>query len=178
MEGNLPNWLPYLKKFVRSDCMLPESLSNPILPKDGTIALKLLHTESDNDVFILRPRQMLAMKNLKDKKLKLTYSYLKALKGIMKVDISSYSIKKVLLLEEFTQQAKTSADSSHLLYLAVSHPHLKKYFCSHRFETTNEAGDMVWSEIDLNKWKAQFDENMEGRNPEEARFVPLKRLNA
>ena len=108
VDGTLPNWLPYLQKFVKSDTLLPEVLGSPTRPKDGYTAMKLLHTDSDKDLFILRPGQTLAMENLQEPKLKKTYCYLKALKNIMKVSISSYSLKKVLLLRDFTCLLYTS----------------------------------------------------------------------
>ena len=128
VKGNLPNWLPYLRKFVKSDTLLPEVLGNPNLPKDGYTAMKLLQADSDNDLFILRPGQTLAMHNLQEPKLKKTYCYLKALKSLMGVDLSSYQLKKVLLLEEFSQLAGTAADATHLLYLALTHHHLHSTF--------------------------------------------------
>ena len=73
VSGSLPNWLSYLQKFVKSDTLLPEALGSPTEPKDGFISMKLLHALSDEDMFILRPGQTLAMKNLQDPKLRKTH---------------------------------------------------------------------------------------------------------
>ena len=148
MQGTLPNWLPYTKKFVKSDVMLPEALSSPIKPKDGCTAMKLLHGESNENVFILRPGQTLAMSNLQEPKLKKAYCYLKALKTLMKADISSYGLKKVLLLEDFASLAGTAWDASELVHLALNHPHLKPVFHGHDFK--GRRGRMM--QIDYEKW--------------------------
>ena len=150
VAGTLPNWLPYLRKFVKSDALLPEVLGNPTLPKDGYTAMKLLHAESDEDLFILRPGQTLAMQNLQEPKLKRTYCYLKALKSLMQVKISSYELKKVLLLEEFSQLAGTAQNATHLLYLALNHHHLHSTFRKHAFKARGMW--MSW-EIDFDAWK-------------------------
>ena len=148
MQGTLPNWLPYTKKFVKSDVMLPEALSSPIKPKDGCTAMKLLHGESNENVFILRPGQTLAMSNLKEPKMKAAYCYLKALKTLMKADISSYGLKKVLLLEDFASLAGTAEYARELLHLALNHPHLKPVFHGHDFEVQGRK-----MQIDYERWR-------------------------
>ena len=153
VRRSLPNWLSYLEKFVVSDALLPEVLGAPILPKEGYISMKLLHTLSDDDMFILRPGQPLAMKNLQNPKLKKTYCYLKSLKSLMKLELTSYSLKKVLLLEDFTQQAVRVKDAVELLYAAVNHPYLKEFFT---FSFVTEEGE--WK-IDFPKWEFIIDMN-------------------
>ena len=163
VKGNLPNWLPYLQKFVKSDTLLPEVLGNPNLPEDGYTAMKLLQADSDNDLFILRPGQTLAMQNLQEPKLKKTYCYLKALKSLMGVEISSYQLKKVLLLEEFSQLAGTATDATHLLYLALTHHHLHSAFHGHEFEASGER-----RKIDFDAWKRSVDSGLAREREKEA----------
>ena len=173
VEGNPPNWLPYLKKFVKSDVLLPEVLGNPKLPEDGYTAMKLLQADSDHDLFILRPGQSLAMQNLQQPKLKRTYCYLKALKSLMGVDLSSYQLKKVLLLEEFSQLAGTAVDATHLLYLALTHHHLHSAFHKQAFNTKTMK---IPREIDFDAWKKAVDEHEEasgGKDPI-CTGIPLK----
>ena len=99
----------------------------------------------------------MAMKNLHEPKLKKTYCYLKALKSLMGVEISSYQLKKVLLLEEFSQLAGTAADATHLVYLALTHHHLHSTLHGHEFE--DDKGRRV--EIDFDKWKRRVDNGLE-----------------
>ena len=160
VDGNLPNWLSYLKKFVRSDTLLPEALSSPKKPKDGYISMKLLHARSDQDCFILRPGQTLAMKNLRNPKLKMTYCFLKALKSLMEVDLSSYSIKKVLLLEEFGERTKEAKDAFELLFIALSHPHLMPSFQKVFEISPGDDDDMVKRKIDFDKWRVWIADNV------------------
>lgn len=149
IHQDLPDSLPYLKKFVKCDDILPEAINSQ--SKEGFTSLKLLHARSDEHMFILRPRQSLDMQNLNNPMLKRTYCLLKGLKCLMDVELSSYSIKKVLLLEDFTRQAGTATDSTHLLYLAISHPHLKPFFVGKVFEQESDNGkERV--EMDFDKW--------------------------
>ena len=129
--------------------------------------MKLLHTDSDKDLFILRPPgQTLAMQNLQDPKLKKTYCYLKALKNIMKVGISSYSLKKVLLLKDFTYLAGTAKDKYHLLAMAISHPHLRPYFLEHTFEWQNRDGQTWEGHLNVDAWKKVLEqEEMKRQHP-------------
>ena len=151
VAGTLPNWLPYLQKFVKYDTLLPEVLGSPTLPKHGFTALKLLHAESDEDLFILRPGQTLAMQNLQEPKMKEAYCYLKALKNIMGLDISSYGLKKVLLLEDFSHLAEAAKNASHLLYLALTHPHLHSIF--RREFAVKRNGISMRVEINFDDWE-------------------------
>ena len=184
VRGTLPFWLTYLKKFVKSDTLLPEVLGSPTIPDDGYISMKVLHAQSDEDIFILRPGQTLAMKNLQEPKLKKTYCYLKALKSIMKVDLTSYSLKKVLLLEDFAQKTLTARNAVELLHAALNHPHLRPYFHGHAFEAKDWDGKIVTWEIDFDGWKSSLEDNFPKkgkriRQAEEKRYneIPIKRVD-
>ena len=145
VKGDLPNWLGYLKKFVRSDRLLPEALSSLQTPEEGYISMKLLHTRSDENAFIMRPGQVLRMGSLKDPKLRKTYCFLKALKALIEADITSYSIKKVLLLDEFIKLTLNANNSIELLFAALFHPHLRPYFGKSFYDENGQ------------KWKIDFE---------------------
>ena len=169
----LPNWLPYTRKFVRTDCLLPEAQSSPNLPEDGYVAFKVLHVSSDEDTFILRPGQTLAMENLQNEKLKKTYCYLKALKTIMGVGYSSYQLKKVLLLEDFSRQAQTAEDAIQLLFVALNHPHLKPGFHGHVFKDSDGNN----CKIDYEFWQDIMDENASNQEKNDVYYmIPLNEV--
>ena len=109
--------------------------------------MKLLHTDSDKNLFIHRPGQILAMENLQEPKLKKAYCYLKALKNIMNVSISSYSLKKVLLLRDFTLAAGTAEDQYYLFAMAIGHPHLRPYFHGPATFTWEDENGETWEGI-------------------------------
>lgn len=179
VKGDLPNWLPYLKKFVKSDGLLPEVLGSAFAEKEGFTAMKLLHAQSDEDMFILRPGQKLAMNELQEPKLKRSYCYQKALKTIMKLDLSSFSLKKVLLLEDFTRQARSSVDDVEILFAACNHPHLKSSFQDKVFED----GEERKLKINFPAWQRKMDdfsrETLEIRNMWSSgyKLIPLELVN-
>ena len=169
--ATLHNWLNYFRKYVRSDTLLPEVQSGPTLPIDGFISFKLLHAHSNQDNFIMRPGQTLAMKNLQGK-LKEAYCFLKALKTIMGADISSYGIKKVLLLEDLSRQTKTAKDSVELLHTVITHPHLKP-----TFEISFKGDYEITYKIYFLKWKQIMDENASRKSGNKTWYyktIPLK----
>ena len=180
IKANLPNWLPYLKKFVRSDGLLAEVLGSPPSNEDGFTAMKLLHAESDQDNYILRPGQKLAMDELKEPKLKTSYCYHKALKTIMTLDLSSFSLKKVLLLEDFTRQARTAKDDVEILFAASNHAHLKSFFENKEFEGKVDYWRRGKLKIDFPEWQKKMDEfaqkTKEEREKEDSDYkrIPLK----
>ena len=178
-SGDLTDWLPYTKKYVKSDCVFPEAMTSQ--SKEAFTSLKLLHARNNKHMFILRPRQSLAMTNLQDPKLKRTYCFLKALKSLMNVDLSSFSIKRVLLLEDFTQQAQTAHDSIHLLFLAISYPHLKPYFIGKIFEWERETWKgriKMRGQIDFARWSEVMEDNkpFTGVRSCEYNWIPLMEL--
>ena len=177
VKGDLSNWLPYLKKFVKTDSLLPEVLGSPTIPEDGYTAFKLLHAQSDRDQFILRPGQTLAMSSLQEKRLKETYCFLKALKVVMTLRLSSYSLKKVLLLEDFMRHSKLAQDEVDLLYTAINHLHFKSFF-EDEFEAHDRHGK--WK-IDWDAWQDKMEEFLKmsqtERNADDSGYyrIPLER---
>ena len=173
IKGDLPNWQPYLKKFVWTDCLLPETLSSPKLPIDGYIALKLLHVESDTDNFILRPGQTMAMENLEHEKVKLAYCFLKALRTTMGVNLSSYQLKKIILLRDLTCQAQTVPDVIRLVFVALNHPHLKAVFQGHKFKNRHDPHSIQFV-IDYAKWQSELDKYTSKRTKDGSYYwIPL-----
>lgn len=178
IEGSLPNWLAYLKKFVKSDSLLPEVLGSSYDQEVGFTAMKLLHAESDENMFILRPGQKLAMADLKEPKLKMSYCYLKALKELMETGLSSFSLKKVLLLEDFTQQTYVCRDGVEVLFAAVNHPHFKSVF--EGLVIHDPENEQNW-EIDFDAWQTKVEnfakksERQKSMREFEYKRIPLKK---
>ena len=134
-----PGWLQFLRKFMRTDRILPEGFDSLTLPQEALVGMKILHFENDQDCFILRPGQSLEMDKLEIPDLKRVYCYIKVLRDILKVTgVKSYMIKKILLLPEFYESASRAYDEVELLYLALSHPLLYAKFSSYiRFDRWN-----------------------------------------
>ena len=80
----------------------------------------------------------------------------------MGVDISSYQLKKVLLLDEFSQLAGTAKDATHLLYLALTHHHLHSIFHGHEFEAFGKR-----REINFDAWKMSVDNGLASEREKE-----------
>lgn len=156
LQDNPPNWLAYLKKYLKTDRILPEALAyadQKQLLKP--VSMKVLHfgpggKEQDN--FILRAGQILDMEELENPKLKKVYCTLKVLKVALGVSIQSYLMKKVLLLQDFLSYVKGAFDEFQILQLAMSHPHLRGHFFDRVYKT--EAGDQFI--IDRDAWKSHL----------------------
>ena len=133
-------WRKYLKRFLKTNRILPESIA---LIKDTAkpyICMKILNFDSREPNFILRPGQILEIDELQDERLKTVYIWMKALKDHFRAEVKSYFLKKVLLLpahmaklskEEDQRQEESNRSSEEelkLLFLCLSHPTLKVVF--------------------------------------------------
>ena len=152
VNGTFPNWFPYLQKFLKYDTFLP----NVLMPDQPIfICMELLHALSDKDVYILRPGQDLNMKNLQYSKLRKLYCFLKILKNVMKVGLSSYTLKKIILQEEFTQLNQYARDVIELLHIAINHIYLHPLFWNGFVDPKNYGR----REIDFDAWKKLIEDN-------------------
>ena len=151
-------WRKYLKRFLKTDRILPESIALVGDTSKPYICMKIINFEADQSNFILRPGQILEIAELQDEMLKTVYILMKALKDHFKADVKSYFLKKVLLLPDHLAMAKSEASTNQqgqtesgelhkeelqLLFRCLSHPTLKVVFEKH---------------IDYVKWK----NNIEG----------------
>ena len=118
-----------MKRFLKTDRILPESIALVKETAKPYICLKILNFEAGESNFILRPGQILEIDELQDPRLKTVYCYMKALKGHFEAEVKSYFLKKVLLLPNHLQMAKNpSKDEIDLLFQFLSHPSLKMAF--------------------------------------------------
>ena len=108
---------------MRTDRILPESIALVRETSQPNICLKILNFETGTSNFKLRPGQILPIDELDDEKLRTVDCFMKALKVHYAIDVKSYFLKKVLLLEENVEMAKDPAN--HEVQL---HPLLKKEF--------------------------------------------------
>ena len=119
-----PNWLKYLKGFMKKDRVLPESFveqfrRSPVLE----VGMKLLHFGSKRN-FIIRPAQQLSVAHeLRNRKLKSIYCQIKCLKSLLGIDVNSYFIKKVLLTNEMKEKIEEGT-----FYNVLQHPDLRAEF--------------------------------------------------
>ena len=164
-EPRPPNWLSYTRKFITEDMILPqsyqtrfESVSNePIL-----VGMKILHYGEGGNNFLIRPFQQLGVSTFNSNAdLKEVYCSIKCLKSILKIDVSSYYIKKILLTDEVKNVFKINRGKKmeeHLMehenmqnrevyrkrklfYLCLNHEDLRKIF-SHTIDYN------IWEKYD------------------------------
>ena len=125
-----PNWKGYMKSFINKDKILCRTNDDETRNEAITAGMKLVNYGSDKS-FIIRPGQRLDLTIFSSQILAISYAYIKCLKTIFKVDIDSYSIKKVLLLLHDKPDPKNEPmyfDHSDLYLSALQHPDLKEKF--------------------------------------------------
>ena len=122
-----PNWLKYLTGFINRDRILPESYEEEYNQHEVIeVGMKLLHWGSERN-FIIRPAQQLSVAKefSGNRPLMMVYCSIKCLKSLLKVDISSYFVKKVLLTNEMKENI---GQYKWGLWHALHHPELKVKF--------------------------------------------------
>ncbi len=147
MERKPPNWFSHLKGIIKSDRILPESFQETQneKAKDDVfeVGLKLLHYGSENN-YVIRPAQMLRVVDFSGYPTlcKEVYCIMKYLKTVLKVDVKSYFLKKVVLRKEIVQMAEKSKRVEKPLFEAMTYPAVKKVF---------------ESKVDYKQWKKNMD---------------------
>ncbi len=141
-------WQQHCKGIVARDGILPDTLhaeQKTARPLD--IAIKFLNY-SDEKNYVIRPGQALDLKFFeKEEALKEAYIYLKALKRVLNVKVSSYFIKKVIFTEGVLPVLKGKVSIALKLQSALKDSRLRPFF--------EEAVDMEdWLRI---KSKGDFD---------------------
>jgi hypothetical protein len=134
-----PGWLRYLEKYAMSDVILTDLLDVEARSSEiGSVLLKQLSGEQ----YFVRPGQNLGKEKFSSDPHHNVYCRIKALKSILKVDLSSYMVKKILLRPaEFMQ-----GSINDFLYSTMCQPELKEKFCK---------------KIDYKKWgKEQYKKNI------------------
>ena len=124
-EQKPPNWLNYMRGFIKQDRIMPESYNEN--PADVYVGMKLINYGSEKN-FLIRPAQQLEIHQFeKQDEMKKAYRYIKCLKKILKVDLSSYFIKKVLLSNTMRRKLMDDLMPKNV-YTALQHPDLKVIF--------------------------------------------------
>ncbi len=169
------NWLRYLRKLMDKDRVLPEAFSKIQLEVSSTkedimlVSLKLLNYGDDNN-YIIRPSQDIKTGTSFDKypHLRETYVHVKALARLLKVEISSYFLKKLVLQDNLRDKlSDANVPLCERLFIISSHPELKKLFKS---------------VVDLKYWRRLVNFNTRGQNTNTMdkdatgvpRFIPVK----
>ena len=125
-----PNWRKHLEGHLGKDQILPDAFEEQMaMNKPITVGLKRLHYGRENN-FIIRPVQSMHVVIFEqDAILKELYQTIKYLKKMLKVDIDSYSIKKILFLDITKIFWKHEERFNwHLVENAIYATDLKKYF--------------------------------------------------
>ena len=78
------------------------------------------------------------------------------MKAIMDLDLSSCSLKKVLLLGDFGRQARTARDDIEILIVASSHPYLNPTFQNKVFKHHDYRGKEQLFHIDFPRWQRKM----------------------
>ena len=87
-----PGWYKYLKCFLNTDQIFPESQAFGKEASKSQVCLKVLNFEAHKANFILRPGQILDINELEDERLKTVYCHMKALKAHFEADVKSYRV--------------------------------------------------------------------------------------
>ena len=126
-----PNWLNHVKGVINRDQILPESFTREYdKRKDEPIfvGMKLINYGLD-DKFIIRPAQQLEITKFeKSVEIKHIYCYVKCLKTLLNVDLSSYFIKKIILTDKMVEKGRDNIYISEGIYDVLSHPDVKAKF--------------------------------------------------
>ena len=91
------------------------------------MAVKLLNFGPAHN-YTIRPGQKIDVDQLRNEKLKRAYCFVKGIKDVLKIDVKSYLVKKILLRPEFTAIALKSFNEYDCLFQIMSHPELKAKF--------------------------------------------------
>ena len=136
-------WLKYLKGYIKRDRILPESYQDEFDKKVEDfveVGMKLLNYESEKN-FIIRPAQQMNIEQFSSNgKLKEIYARVKALKSYLKIDISSYFIKKIVLSENF-KKGFGDAEIRVGVFKLISHPDIRPSFQEHVVYDNHRLGD-------------------------------------
>jgi hypothetical protein len=129
-------WLRYLKKYVISDLVLTDLLDPDQINYITNCLLKQLN--SGSDCYYVRPGQHLGVNKFSTEAHHKVYCKIKALKTILKVDLSQYMVKKILL-----RPSECIYDDPNIfMYSTMSQSEIKEQF---------------QSQIDYDQWdKAEF----------------------
>ena len=127
------NWVKHMRAFVERDRMLPEIFL--ISQDEGEhsnifdVAVKLLNYDL-KDNHIIRPGQVLDIGELRtNAKLKKVYTCLKAVKDLLGISTRSFTIKKVMLLEEVKETLRNPEMLlDEAMFFVVSRPELSDEF--------------------------------------------------
>jgi hypothetical protein len=126
-------WLRYLEKYSTSDVILTDLLD--VEDESSQIGSVLLKQLSGQQYFV-RPGQYLGTEKFRSTTHYKVYCRIKALKSILKVDLSSYMVKKILL-----RPAEITTGNPHtFLHSTMCQPELKEQF---------------QSKIDFPKWERE-----------------------
>ena len=128
------NWVKHLYGIIERDRILPESFVKQASKDEASgptcdVAIKILNFDRSMN-YIIRPGQVMHINEFDEhKKLKKVYIHAKAMKDMMDVDIKSYMIKKVILLDEMKEAIlKEDVLLDEALFLALYHSELRNAY--------------------------------------------------
>ena len=163
LERKPENWVRHLKGMVQRDRILPESYLK-FLDSDantGTcdVAMKLLNYDKETN-FIIRPGQVMHVNQFdRNVKLKDIYVHAKVMKTVLKLDVKSYLMKKVILLDTMVEKLlKPEVWLDEAIFMVLSHPELKTEFAKR---------------VQFNKWSDAIQERKKTGSREIVPEIPL-----
>ncbi len=126
------NWLKHLKSVIQWDQILPESILSITAANhsnDLEVGFKILHYGPEDNA-IIRPAQILDVADFKKfpKETRQVYCIMKYLKDTLKVQVKSYLLKKVVLLDQFVNMASEGCFAEDLLFEVLNYSEVKKIF--------------------------------------------------
>ncbi len=147
-----PNWAKHLQGVIQRDKILPDALKS-VLDSDNNIfdvTMKILHYGPDFNS-IIRPGQILDVKtmNANDGKLSKVYLCTKALIKLLRINVKSYLVKKIILTNDTKMALLKDSSMSECLFHIVKHPEFMK-----RLDLKKRRGEM----LHLERWEQNIAE--------------------
>ncbi len=127
-RSDVHGWLKYLRSYVKTD-MVVEGLSRARQdsPKVKSVFLKQL--DPDNDVYFIRPGQVLGSRKFFSKKHHLSYQLIKFFKKSLHLEaIDMYMVKKLLWKPEVTMIHYETVVQREFVLRVLGMPELRRHF--------------------------------------------------
>ena len=120
-------WFKYLTNYLECDMVMEDLLGiKSIVPKNKSVFLKLLHSQSD--LHYVRPGQLIGQKKFQSNRHHLLYQHIKFFKKTFDLDINMFMVKKLLWKPEITMIYHETLVQREFVLRVISLPELRAHF--------------------------------------------------
>ena len=141
------DWSKYFYSYCNTLQMIDLELgdSDVSLKNLTQVTLKVVNCYKDKNYFV-KPGQILGGKKFQNKGMRKVYCYLKALKKILAIDVSSFWIKKMLMSRHFSEIANGWGEDlpEYILYDVLNSTEFKHHFSEAIEFATYELQEDMW----------------------------------